>query len=629
MPSSSDTPTSPPPDDGSFPRVVDGVKIVGRIGTDPAELSSWADRIVDNGETLKDLEIADLRLLIEAVQAHPRVKLAPIRERGVAVSYYEVKNTTELRIDGGRVVRAEFGVRSSAESKGLDIRVLLFAATTFAGGADFDRASFAGWADFTGASFAGRADFGGASFAGWAHFDRASFADWAAFGGASFASWAGFGEASFAGGVGFDGAHFADVAGFDWASFAGGAVFNWASFVGVAGFAGASFAGQARFGGASFAGRADFTLASFAGQACFGGASFAGWVFGDLRACTVRDGSINDPPFIRSPGITRVRVVMRAFARWARHIWSWLRHGPISWQLVRALGGLHILNRASIVALILVPILSAVYVGLQHYVVDASSTYSPGLSAWGKLVIHIVGEHPHLGRTLAFTFFASVFVTLGLLIYQAFADDTVKELTEAQHVRDVDGRYPEESRQRNDGLRRALDKLREQSKRRQGAHMSFVKHHGELIWMPPRERIDWFEDQTLPTLESLQQVVNKANAKRAQGDKLSPAIDPKLRDGYVPGAERARICIEQGARAEYWLLAHTRVFWAWVSLLLYLAGIGCIMWVLVIQCHRVGKAAGWWSVEQAHPSVTPDAARPSGPPRSGVVPPMALFHPQA
>lgn len=48
-----------------------------------------------------------------------------------------------------------------------------------------------------------------------------------------------------------------------------------------------------------------------------------------------------------------------------------------------------------------------------------------------------------------------------------------------------------------------------------------------------------------------------------------------------------------GARAEYWLKAHEKIGWAWVSLVCYLMGIGVLLVTLFIQCWSVAKAA-WW-----------------------------------
>ncbi len=232
---------SPPPDDG--------VRIVGRIGTDPEELRRWADAVVDRGEPIKDMEIADLRALIEAVQKHPRVKLAPAWKRGdPAQSDESLEGVTALRIEGGRVLKAE--------CNRLDIRVTLAAHCRFEDGASFEVSTFAGAAEFGGATFAEQAGFRGATFA-----ERARF------GGATFARMAWFYEATFA-----------EEAGFGGATFAGPAWFYKATFAGWTDFCCATFAGKTEFGEATFAGVAWFDCADVRGV------KFEGL---NLRHCTL------------------------------------------------------------------------------------------------------------------------------------------------------------------------------------------------------------------------------------------------------------------------------------------------------------------------------------------------------
>lgn len=60
----------------------------------------------------------------------------------------------------------------------------------------------------------------------------------------------------------------------------------------------------------------------------------------------------------------------------------------------------------------------------------------------------------------------------------------------------------------------------------------------------------------------------------------------------VPGAERRRIVIEEGAKAEYWLKSREKIAAA-LSFSLYRVGIGFLLWVLLIQIRAVARAAGW------------------------------------
>ncbi|MCW5775522.1 MAG: pentapeptide repeat-containing protein [Phycisphaeraceae bacterium] len=386
-------------------------------------------------------------------------------------------------------------------------------------------------------------------------------------------------------------------------------------FTGRASFGGAAFAGRASFGGAAFAGDASFGGAAFAGDARFDEARFTSTVFGDLRTATLREAS----------------AARRPPRRWFSPL-KWLRVDDVSWALVRNLGGLAILNRVSIAALILVPALSSGYVAAQKLAARGED-----LSSWLDWVVRIIGNDPHLSPTLALIFFAAVSVTLGLLVYQVFAPDDVKKRDEDEHLRDVEARYPEGSAQRNDGLRRALERLEDQARRRFDRHESFVRHHGDTIWLPPRDKIEWFDDKTRPSGSTLRDTA-KATIKRAREaaglpvdeEALKQAMepltikDPHEREGFVPGAERARICLEEGARAEYWLRSHEKIAWAWASLLLYSLGVAFLLAVLVVQCRSVARAAGWLGDS---PTPTTLAPTPADDPPPSLSPSASLPHP--
>ena len=627
----------PEPRDDSAKTGADDVKIVGRIGTDPEELKRWADAVVDRGETIEDMEIEDLRALIEAVQSYPNAKLAPPWKPGdPTLSRENRKELTVLRISGGRVhLKA-----SRTRPEPLAIRVTFHARCLFAGDARFEGAAFAGDARFEGAAFAGDARFERAAFAGNAWFADATFAGDAIFVDATFAgnAWferaafagdAGFADATFAGDTGFVAATFARDARFDGARFAGNASFfgatffftrfasatfiGHAEFEGVAftaeaWFADATFAQGARFDGTAFAGDTWFARATFAGDMWFGGARFEGATFagraefqgaringacsGDLRLLTVRSAEAALPP---------IRFQLQKGRWWslpARVIWSasqwlgstWPGSGWLGWNKVRALGGLTILNRVSLIALFAIPVIAAAYIALQAIIREHLSR-GDVLPLWVDWLTRVVGDNPHLSPTLALTFFAAVGVTLGLLIYQMGAPDAIKKSDEEEFVGRIESRYPEGAAQRDDGLRRAIEKLEDIARRRRNRHPNFVKHHGDLLWIPPRDKIEWFRDETLPTLEQLQAQAEAAFKAAGRKGEAPRGVAPQEREGYLPGAERARICIEEGARAEYWLLSHEKIAWAWASMLCYCAGLGCLLLILVIQCVNVARAA--------------------------------------
>ncbi len=515
------------------PNRLEEFRIHGEIGDDPAELDAVADAVV-RGCSICYSRIKSLGALIEAVQRHADATLAlppeaPEEERG------PLEALTALRIYGGELLLAE--------CRSVDIRVRLTLATRFAGDASFEDATFAGDASFHRATFVGTASFRGATFA-----EDASFED--------------------------------------------------ATFAGVeASFDRATFVGTASFGEATFEGAALFDEASFAKIAWFDGATFEGAVEGDLRRCFLRTATFGKR--IGTP----------------RRIWHWVSW-QVSWQRVRALGQLQILNRVSLFALIAVPVLVACWpavralAGAYHRgvaeshaamdrlllqmeraasiapmtdearrrVLEVTEDASATSTEWQERLAEIVSESPYIGPTLAFVFFAAVCVTLGQLIYQVWAAEDVRKYDRDEFVDRVLRRYTEKATDRGDGLRRSIEHLEVIAKRQPDRHRNLVKHHGDTIWIPPRDRIDWFEDAK----------TDSTDTRSHESDRSEDAPT-----GIVPGEERQCITIEEGGAAEYWLKSRKLIGWAFLSFLLYLIGIGFLIVVLLIQLRHVIVAAGW------------------------------------
>jgi hypothetical protein len=608
------------------PYVVEGVTnsdgkpitVYGKIGTDPDHLRQVAEAIVDREEAIEDMEVENLRALIDAVQAHPRARLASDRKEGEpARSPKDCEQYTTLRIVRGAI---------RTEDCDIPIRVNLL----------FDRAAFQGDAWFGGAAFQGGARFDRAAFQGDAWFDRAAFQGDARFGGAAFQGNAWFDRAAFQGDAWFDRAAFQGGARFGGAAFQGGARFDGAAFQGDAWFDRAAFQGGARFDRAAFQGEAWFGGATFAARANFDSAVFQAAHIGDFRGVTVGTASASFrevqekfPPHLRPFRSFPWRLALatmhpRQLARSTIHS---ARHGWLGWHIVRSISTLAILNRVSLIALVTVPLLATAYLGSKPLINElaANGAAAPG---WFSFLVRAAGEGK-LGLSPVLTFFAAACITLGLFLYQVFADETIKRSTEEEHFREFDARYPEESKQRNDGLRRALERLEDQAKVRFHRHPNFVKHHGELIWMPPRDKIDWFEDQTKEEIDALQAQVTKAWKAAGKQGKEPKVVPNAEREGYVPGAERARICIEEGARAEYWLRAHHNWLGAWASFTFYVAGIALLLWVLGLQTREVLRAADMWprTTAQTAPQQEPQQPASQQPAPQQPAPPQKVPQP--
>lgn len=601
-----------------------------KIGTDEEELLTLADAVV-GGAWIAHAEIADLRALIKAVQSRAEDNI-PASKDDVRVDA-DQDVPTLLVIHGGRI--------ESCECARLDIRVTLTASTSFSGDAKFWNASFSGDADFARASFSGNAGFGSANFSGDASFRDARFGV-ANFGRAHFSGVANFAIARFSVSAEFWEARFC-IAHFDSARFCGRATFRDASFSGEAYFEKASFSGDAYFQEASFFGKANFRNAILSANINLTKASFVGEVvLLDARRIDVRTVRFADTArrdlereklFIRKE---RRRDTSNSPSRWRTLnptiAVRWLRNGPslikrsirrrFGWTVVRGLGELAILTRVSLIALIAVPILAGLWPALRVAVnrynramTEASKQFDqaadrleraaentdPALSVtigefgiwaqdWRDRFGEMTMDQPQLSWTLALAFFAAVGVTIGQLLYQINAPVKLRKEDEDEFVESIHKRYPEGAPDRNDGLRRATAALAAIARIRGNRHANFVDHHGETVWIPPGTRIDWFTDPKDEGNTDKEQV-DAENPDGAQDARKGRAASG---EGIIAGAERARIALEEGARAEYWRTGREKPFWAWMSFVFYCVAVLLLLWILIIQSQHVAKAAGWW-----------------------------------
>lgn len=455
---------------------------------------------------------------------------------------------------------------------------------------------------FVGATFAERASFNQSVF------KRAASFDWA-----QFKRDVSFWRATFEDIAWFNGTTFGETVSFQRAVVRGWASFDETRCVSRVSFLGTAFAGNvffnktvfqegAEFIDVAFRQRATFIDLTFGGKLWFDGSIFYGDVFGDFRSLDISKAKASFHEVL-SPAMHIEWLIDRLLIPgvW---VWTSLRSGWPGWERVRATGGLSIINRVSLVTLFAVPILAAFYVAAQDTV--GTHGVSTESAPWSiRMLASALSEDPHLSASIAFTFFAAVAVSLGLLVYQSNAPAVIKNRDEDEHVEEIETRYSDENRSlRRDGLRRSIERIEDQGMVRNGYHPRFVKHHGVLIWIPPGDKPEWFDDSTLPTADAYRYAQLKSPISRGESPSSEdtqsidvaqlPFTPPQSRPEFVPDFERARICIEEGARAEYWLKAHESIVAAWISFVCYTIGIMMLLCVVAIQCHNVGRAAGWW-----------------------------------
>lgn len=593
------------------PRCVEKVRIDRRIGDDPEELKAVAEQVV-RGEPIKNAEIKSLRKLIETVQLLSDARLAPPKDDRpddwLPPSEYGDDRLTKLEILGGIILDGDY--------QELDVRVTLVCSARFVGDVSFEKTSFAGVARFDGASFAGVASF-----------DRAKF-------------WQTFGSSS------FNGVRFYRIASFNYTIFCGGAMFGQTTFRSQASFHKTSFSswtsfyearfeGEARFDYAIFERIASFDRTTFVGAATFHSADFANAVEGDFRGAGIRTARFAEVVGqciawrhqIEYFGGDAIPWMLGEFTKRFRRVHHWQKR-RFGWGAVRGLGQLSILSRVSLIALIFVPVIAAFwpsvraaasayhrYVGESHAAMDrllvearkvtsdevhaipkefrtrmetAITGVETASDGWHRHMDGLVSKFPCVGPTLVFTFFAAVAITLGLLVYQVAGPEEVRKFDEDEFTDRAHQRYPEGAADRDDGLRRAIKHLEDIATIRPDRHRNFVTHHGDTIWVPPGEKIEWFND-LMEEPETVNAPAGKGEVP--SGGTKSVALVPRA--GQVPGAERRRIVIEEGARAEYWLKSRENVGWAGISFGLYGIGIMFLLAILGIQIWNVMKAAGW------------------------------------
>lgn len=537
-----------------------------RVAAD--EYIDLADAIV-RGASVAYCVIDDLRALVEAVQKHPDVllsKLGDEDEKGIT-------RTAGVFDKQGRPVDASATrlvlrgcLINEADLSSLDIGCTLECSSRFGGKAWFGEARFGAEAKFMFARFGDKADFWDARFGGEASFVVARFG----------------GEAFFL-----------------FARFGGIADFEDACFVQSAEFKHTIFTQRMNFDGAHITGTVQIGDISIERSCSFGSDENSGTMLparndyrGDLRRADVRWVKLHypDPPAQND--------AKRLFHQnITKNIQS------ISWTLVRAIGELSILARVSFLALIFVPMLAsawpAIRVGVTGYndsIVELSERFEDGaealleasgkleggigeslidevngveesVQAWSNRFGRMTVDDQNLPLTMAFAFFAAAFVTAGQLVYQWKVPATIKKYDEEAFIEWMHGRYHDEALDRLDGLRRSCEYLKVITDQKPERNANFVKHHNEMIWIPPKDKIEWFKNVELADKESYP-------------------------EGYVPAAERERIALEEGAKAEYWFHAQKSKGYARACFFAYAIGMILLGIILVLQGINVARAAG-------------------------------------
>ena len=419
----------------------------------------------------------------------------------------------------------------SCNAEGLDIPGAFYCPfCQFSADTDFINATFSADADFTNARFRANASFRIARFRADASFRDATFSANAYFRIATFSANADFTEARFR----------AD------------ADFRFARFRADVDFRFARFRADANFSTARFSADANFIAATFSANAYFRVATFSGVVH--LRHIDLRTSELQSiSQFLRR----RSRS-----SRWMNRCFGWLH-----WRWVRNVGQLQALTRASYWALLLVPIIAAVWPAAR----SAINVYNHA-NPDGPLP-----ETLPLSWLLAFS--AALAVALGHFFYQIRAPQLVKQSTDddlvdrAEEITRQDGGIADER------MRAAIDEMQMTAAmlpyRR---HEMLVKRGQRVVWLP--HDLKYYEELPEPPDDD-------------EHDDATTEDEPKQpRTQEVGPEDRKRILIEEGERARYEREVYRYPRSAWLAGGFYLIGGWFILCIILIQIASVADAAG-------------------------------------
>lgn len=259
----------------------------------------------------------------------------------------------------------------------------------------------------------------------------------------------------------------------------------------------------------------------------------------------------------------------------------------IDWQLVRGIGQLHLLNRASMFLLVFVPILAALWPGIRQGI----------LSTMGLDVL--------LPYTWATLFVASLFTILGRTVFQLACPEVVKEVSLDAFVRNKKREYSEAPSL--SAVSNALQYLYDKP-----FHSSLVETE-----IAAERKASESADAIRARIEQVQAEIERIKGERASAENKDDwdranfnflremsyeareareelrRLEERDRGDRGPEFRRRMSIVELGAAYAYQAESRRRIVSMLFCSLFYLAAIGLIALVVVHQTQAVVNAAGW------------------------------------
>lgn len=488
--------------------------------------------------------------------------------------------------------------------------------TRFEEGVSFEDTLFESLADFRGVILDNLVSFQSTKFPNGAVFVRARIGPGSSFSRSVFGLLANFTAATLGNNVEFERTSFADIAIFNEARFGDQSSFRDAIFGTSASFVLASFRDGTCFDFASFADKAAFTGATFGAKASFQGVTFTPFVSFDNARFGPAGGL--DGVVVRS-----IKPVASAwgdrFAAWCDAPRRWFVVNT-SWNFVRTAGESAILNRVSMLALIIVPLVAgawpAVRAVVHGYALGLGEAQGAYESARANLLLEasrmtarlpvspaadvpaIVGRLDEQVSSIAahlqeaatgpvslsiswgLLFFGALAVVLGRTVYGWAAPEYVRARGRNDTILADAETFRAAKDQRRDLILRAITRLQQAAfELPEVRHPCFVSRHGRAVLVPANmEQFDQLKTEFEQHLE---------NREIAESD---PSLEDSLRPPPAHTPEEIEILlIEEGAGAEYDVLARRSSVRMNIATFLYAAGLYCIAWLITHQATGIVK----------------------------------------
>lgn len=258
----------------------------------------------------------------------------------------------------------------------------------------------------------------------------------------------------------------------------------------------------------------------------------------------------------------------------------------VDWRLVRGIGQLHILNRASMFLLVFVPILAATWPVVRRLLESAFGTSEPMPATW------------------AYLFASSLLLLVGRTIFQLGCPDVVKEFSLSEYVRSKKREYAEAPSL--SAVTQAVAVLQErglESELTQQELDSEARNRDDLVSLTTRlsqveGELSEFRARRSGSHEPEEWDRKHYNEMRTLSDEGRDLKQQILRLGERdrgdrgPEFRRKMALVEASARHTYRQEAGTAFLPMVVCGLCYLAAIGFIVQVIANQATAVTQASG-------------------------------------